>query len=256
MNQSRSDNGPSGLPFAPVEPSRTSSRVADAIRRVILEGQVRPGEVLPTERTLAANFHVTRNTVREALRDLEQLRLVTIRQGSGIRVRDWLATAGLELAGAILRSAKTEPTAWMVDVAEARAVIGRALLGHAVERVTPADAAEASAAIDAFCDEAGHPSPDVGRLQQLDVNIHAALVRASGNRVLVLLHNSIRHIYEHVADLFGELMADPAALVDIYRRLQAALAAGDRETACGLVDAYFEHGRAALGAADPRKARP
>ncbi|MBW1881260.1 MAG: FadR family transcriptional regulator, partial [Deltaproteobacteria bacterium] len=70
-------------PFTPIENVRTSERVADAIRRTILSGRFRPGEVLPPERTLAARFDVTRNTVREALRVLEHARLVSIRHGSG-----------------------------------------------------------------------------------------------------------------------------------------------------------------------------
>ena len=235
--------------FAPLPSTRSSERVAEAIRRVIIEGRILPGENLPPERTLAERFRVTRNTVREALRSLEQLRLVSIRQGSGIRVQDFLTTAGLELAAAMVTFSGDGKAAWMRDVAEARAVIGAAMLGHAIGRLDAAAVADVGEAIDAFVAEARGGSPDVARLQELDVEIHRRVVWGGGNRALALLHNSIRHVYEQVAPLFAPLMADPAALAATYELLRDALEQRDHEAARRIVRAYFDAGQAALAAA-------
>ena len=48
------------------------------MRRRILAGELAPGERLPGERELAAEHSTNRNTLREAVRRLEQARLVTV----------------------------------------------------------------------------------------------------------------------------------------------------------------------------------
>jgi DNA-binding FadR family transcriptional regulator len=57
--------------------------IAAELRRRILQGRYPTGSRLPSERDLAAEFGVHRSSVREALKQLEQLHLIAKRQGSG-----------------------------------------------------------------------------------------------------------------------------------------------------------------------------
>ena len=60
--------------------------VADAIRTIqdmILDGRLRPGDRLPSERALSEALGVSRPTVREALRSLGAMNIVETRHGSG-----------------------------------------------------------------------------------------------------------------------------------------------------------------------------
>ena len=57
--------------FVPVAVTRASSAIADQIRSAIVSGRLPQGERLPPERELAAQFGVSRVTVRDALRALE-----------------------------------------------------------------------------------------------------------------------------------------------------------------------------------------
>src|SRR5258707_14852568 len=66
------------------------------LRDLILGGSYAPGERLPTRRTLAAVLGVNMASVREALKRLEQLRLVEVRHGDATRVRNWRRDGGLE----------------------------------------------------------------------------------------------------------------------------------------------------------------
>lgn len=58
-------------------------QVREGVRRLIAEDGLGPGERLPTEEELAARFEVSRSTLREALRLLEQDGVLEVRQGDG-----------------------------------------------------------------------------------------------------------------------------------------------------------------------------
>ena len=74
--------------FQSLEPSaRLSDRVADALAAEIQAERLAPGDRLPTESALSAQFSVSRTVVREAVSRLKSLGMVEPRQGSGVYVR-------------------------------------------------------------------------------------------------------------------------------------------------------------------------
>src|SRR5919205_3920578 len=79
-----------------------SDRVFSVLCEHIVSGRYTPGEKLPTQRTLAADLGVNMSPVREAVKRLEQLRLVEVRQGDAMRVADWRATGGLDVLAPLL----------------------------------------------------------------------------------------------------------------------------------------------------------
>jgi DNA-binding FadR family transcriptional regulator len=68
------------MPLRPVK--KAYEQVADQIRDLIIVGELAPDERLPTEASLAAEFGVSRATVREALRVLSTQNLIRTTQGS------------------------------------------------------------------------------------------------------------------------------------------------------------------------------
>ncbi len=77
---------------------RTASQaLAIVLTRQLLTGGYAPGERLPTERDMALQYQVSRHVVREALKRLEALELIEIRQGSGVYANDVLMTGGMEV---------------------------------------------------------------------------------------------------------------------------------------------------------------
>src|SRR5450830_193167 len=69
-------------------PERSYQRLAEQIADLILQGEFRVGERLPSERSLADRFEISRTSVREAIIALEVQGLVEVRGGSGIYVCD------------------------------------------------------------------------------------------------------------------------------------------------------------------------
>ena len=68
-------------------PETASRKVAATLRAAIAAGDLKPGDQLPSERMLATDHAVARNTAREAVRQLAESGLVTARHGKGVFVR-------------------------------------------------------------------------------------------------------------------------------------------------------------------------
>lgn len=75
------------VPFRPPARRRLHEDVADQLRDAIFDGHYGAGEKLPPERELAEEFQVNRTSVREAIKVLEGLGLVRVRQGDGVTVQ-------------------------------------------------------------------------------------------------------------------------------------------------------------------------
>lgn len=65
-----------------------SGTVMNHIKQLIHEGQLLPGNKLPSEREMAAQTNVSRNTIREAYKMLEVEGYVVIKHGNGVFVAD------------------------------------------------------------------------------------------------------------------------------------------------------------------------
>lgn len=77
----------SGL-FNSVRTEKVSELIAQQIKSGIINGTLKPGERLPSERELVERFEASRNSVREAIKILEVSGLLLIKRGSGIFVTD------------------------------------------------------------------------------------------------------------------------------------------------------------------------
>src|SRR3954466_8639614 len=98
----------------------------DVFRRLveeILGGAYEPGEKLPTQRALAASLGVNMASIREAVKRLEQLRLVEVRHGDAMRVADWRTAGGLDVLAHLLFRAGGLEKGTLDALMEARALM-------------------------------------------------------------------------------------------------------------------------------------
>ena len=106
---------PGGDLYDPVRRSRVYEEVAHRIQALILERKLKPGDRLPSERELVRRFHVSRGSVRDAIRTLELIGLVSSRQGRGTAVRELTAESlTVPLSSALAR--KNDLVAELLDV--------------------------------------------------------------------------------------------------------------------------------------------
>lgn len=70
---------------------RSYKKIGELLKQDIISGKYKTGERLPPERDIAEFFGVSRTVIREALIMLELEELVTVKKGSGIYVREFVA---------------------------------------------------------------------------------------------------------------------------------------------------------------------
>jgi DNA-binding FadR family transcriptional regulator len=89
--------------FRSVRPGDGASTedVAEQLRDAILDGRFAAGSKLPPERELAEEFRVNRTSIRDAIKVLEGLGLVSVRQGDGATVRP-LTDASFDVLAAMI----------------------------------------------------------------------------------------------------------------------------------------------------------
>jgi GntR family transcriptional regulator, transcriptional repressor for pyruvate dehydrogenase complex len=68
--------------FEPFDNKRSFERISDAIKTLILDGTLKPGDKLPSEPEIASQFHVGRQTIRDAMRVLEQSGFIAVERGA------------------------------------------------------------------------------------------------------------------------------------------------------------------------------
>src|SRR3954447_3738780 len=114
--------------------SLVSDQVFRALAEEILSGRYAPGEKLPTQRTLAAELGVNMASVREAVKRLEQLRLLEVRHGDAMRVRDWREHGGLDVIAHVLFRAGGLDAGTLSSLLEARRLMLQESARLAAER--------------------------------------------------------------------------------------------------------------------------
>jgi GntR family transcriptional repressor for pyruvate dehydrogenase complex len=203
--------------------------VFEELQTAILAGHYAPGERLPTQRALAAEFEVNMASVREALKRLEQLRLVDVRHGDATRVLDWRRSGGLEALALGAGAGAEQP--FVHDLFEAR----RLLLVEAARLAAERRSEEQAAALLELADGVAIAG-EGGAALLADWAFMAALVEAADNLVFQLIMNSVRELYLPRADAFAALVERRDRLAPLYRRAAVAVSGRDAGAAASAID--------------------
>lgn len=196
-------------------------RVASALREDILRRRVRPGERLPSERELAERLAVNRGAVREALRVLAQLGIVSIGPG-GARAES-LEEASLDVLGHLLRLER-RPDPLLVDqLLEAHAVLAAGWVRVLVDRGSDEEIEACCAVMRRLSDPT---ASDVDHAKQLHELVQ--LVGDSTNLVLRLMRRGLRmQFWDQLHTAGVEIHPPRDLIVALAVDLQRALAQRD-----------------------------
>jgi DNA-binding FadR family transcriptional regulator len=229
----------------PPAAAKGAAAIAGRLRAAILEGAYMPGQRLPAERHLAEHFGTSRSTVREALRQLQQMALVSRRIGSGTFVNG----AGPAVQGQVAEN--TSP----LELIEVRQAVEPQMARLAVLHATARDLetlAEALAALEGC-------RHDRELFSSADERFHLALADATGNALMAWLYRQINEVRSH--DQWNEMKRKilTSENIDLYnaqhRELYGAIRRRDVDAAVHCIEVHLEKARCdLLGAAGRQRA--
>jgi GntR family transcriptional repressor for pyruvate dehydrogenase complex len=220
------------LHFAPLGRRTLPDEIRARLIESIEAGRLRPGQVLPAERTLCAEFNVARTSVREAIQSLVSLGYLE-RRGNSSYVVERLPEVVVPVDG---RKTKVR------DLFETRRVIEVPMAELAACRAT-------AAARDEIRSIAGQFSSNMSldQFRGLDRDVHSAFARASGNELLSEVYGKVLDAL-FSSNAFSELLyastnRDEVAViversVRQHQAIAEAIGAGDP---VGVVSALEDH---------------
>lgn len=212
------------------KPSR-ADLVAEELKRLILSGAYEPGQKLPPELTLAAELNVNRFTVREAMNQLEQLRLIARKAGAGTVVLDYRQHAGLDVIEyLVLGKDGAVNTEVLSNLLELARIVSAEIAALAADRRSEEDIATLELIVRKLQSE-----KNLSKLLWLDFDFNWALAAASCNITPRLLLNSARSLLNKYSHLLATLWVSPGSFTEGYEYVLDAVRAQDPERARALV---------------------
>lgn len=234
------------MPFQKVEPEKLSRSVVHQIEGLILQGVLRPGERLPSERELSERLGVSRPSLREAVAELQDGGLLVSRAGSGIFVADVLGSA---FSPALIRLFATHDDA-VFDYLSFR----RDMESLAAERATRFGSATDLEVIDAVFRkmETAHQKRNPEDEARLDAEFHMAILEASHNVILLHMMRSMFDMLREGVFFNREMMfrhkATRDILLDHHRSINDAIQSRDPAAARAAVEAHLTYVEESLAA--------
>ena len=171
---------------APIRRRKLYEEVVARLERQIHAEELKPGELLPSERDLMLQFGVGRPAIREALFALSRMGLIEVANGERARISNPTPRKLIgELSGAA-RLVLSKPEG-VHHFQEARTLFESALAEEAAHVATRADILSLEHALQANRASMG----DLVRFQQTDVKFHLAIASIPRNPIYLALHEAI-----------------------------------------------------------------
>jgi DNA-binding FadR family transcriptional regulator len=223
--------------FQTAKPIKIFQDVVSQIEDAILTGRIQTGQTLPSERELKDLFQISRGTLREALRVLEQKGLIEIRLGvgGGSVVRAVQADRVSESLGLLIRSQKVS----LNHLAEFRESLEGSVAAQAAERRTADDVRRLQELLACACTGVKTGRQQRAAFLEADKQIHMAIAEITRNPIYVSILSSIHDNIHRYYDRF--LSMNDRELRENYRDLRDLVAAIEKGAAADARRLAREH---------------
>lgn len=229
-----------------LDPLKVQSLKEACIHRLesmILSGELKIGEQLPSERDLAARLEISRPVLHEALVDLAAKGLVRIVPRHGVFINDYRRDGSCALLSSLLsyNNGAFDPQ-FTRSLLELRMNMEVDCARLAAERcpIEQMDELVALLKLEELVNR-----KDVASLTELDFRFHLSLAIASANMVYPLIINSFKSVYTRLTSLFFKQYANTAVLDEVYhfhQDLVKAVRDSQPDIAADLMTEMLKHG--------------
>jgi DNA-binding FadR family transcriptional regulator len=224
---------PSAIVFRPARPRRVYDEIIAQVQELISSGQLSSGDRLPSERELAEQFMVSRNTVREAFRMLEVSGVITLRRGR--QGGAFITRPGASAIASTISQSLSLTDFSLKDLTDCM----RWQCGLVVRVAGPRLTTEDFDRLVANTDAGAALSAEADRVERSLVltEFYPLLAQAADNPVLMVLVESLTSILRGVVPHLET--PDHTFVIRARRRLITLLQKGEVEAAAAELDKYL-----------------
>jgi GntR family transcriptional repressor for pyruvate dehydrogenase complex len=205
--------------FKPLQRKRFSDEIVEQVVQLIKDGRLRPGETLPSEREIAEKFNVSRPPLREALKTLETLGFIEIRQRKKSIVKSVADTSLHDPLAQVIKG----DTAMIVQLLQVRKILESWAAAEACSRATDDDLATLEAVYQEL--EKDFQKGELG--VDADVRFHLSIYQATKNTVLSHIAFTLLELLHQAQRITRQVMFEETVnrqrLLEQHRAILTAL---------------------------------
>ncbi|HTH53232.1 MAG TPA: FadR/GntR family transcriptional regulator [Edaphobacter sp.] len=211
------------LKVRPIRKSSISDDIVQQIITLISNGDLKAGQRLPSERDLCVKFAASRSSLREALRCLSIMGVLSARPGEGTSV----AMDGSKFMETVLQWRMSTEQHDIEDLMEVRIALEGVTAASAARNIQPAELKRLEDLVAKMEDSVD----DAKRFAALDLDFHLGLARASNNKLILDLVAVIRGQLERGVSKVLQLPQAMPLSVKEHRAILQAVSKGEPEEA-------------------------
>lgn len=206
--------------------------VRDYIKNYILEHNLKPGDALPPEGQLAEDLGVSRSSVREAVKSLQSMGIVDVRQGEGLYVRELNFDPMLET---FLFGVQFDPKT-VAELLQIRIWLEVSVIGDAVKHIGPDQIAKLESLLEAW----EQRIQEGEEYSDLDESFHQVVYGVLGNKTLMKLFSVFWITF---TSLEKELTCDtdPEKVLEFHKGILEAIKTNDPAKVRKQLSQHFDH---------------
>jgi DNA-binding FadR family transcriptional regulator len=211
--------------------------IRDYIKQYILEHKLKPGDPLPPEGQLVEDLGVGRSSVREAVKSLQSVGIVDVRQGNGLYVRELNFDPMLE---AFIFGMKFDPNT-LAELLQIRMWLEVSVIGDAVGHLTDVDLSK----LEAVLKEWDARVRDGVEYSDLDESFHQIIYGVLDNQTLMNLFSAF---WTAFTNLDNEIThdADPESVLRFHYSILDAIRVRDPDMTRKQLLQHFDHIKARI----------
>jgi GntR family transcriptional repressor for pyruvate dehydrogenase complex len=210
----------------PVSKDLLYMKIADAIHNYIHVNKLKPGDKIPSERDLARQFKTGRNSVREALRILENESIVEVKTGKGVFV-----VQNSELGSIYLKLIKVN----FMELLDTKMILEKAVIEYAIKKASPAQLQKLEAYLSAMELEASQGVFD----PKNDHYFHRSLLEIRNNKMVLEIVLNLIKALDKYADVLDNVDSIWLNTVPYHRDMFEAIKNGDKKAAFDAYDQIY-----------------
>ena len=221
--------------FEPIKNKKVYQHVIEQVQKMVVEGVLKRGDKLPSERDLVEQLGVSRTSIREALRSLEIIGFIESRQGEGNFIKATIDSSFFEPISLMFKLNKGSAE----DILETRMIIEVEAVALAAKRIKDEDITE----LQLLMSELRKAQNEI-ESSRVDTQLHYKIAEITGNNLIIILLNTISSLMEsfiiNAREMILREKEKREILLDQHQRIVDALVERNSEKAAVAMREHLE----------------